>query len=69
MSSVKDAMKSSVPSNTNRTVETQGNTNTVTEIKHDKTTINQQVENSTETKSPSSNNIGKLGHGDSRRKD
>ncbi|MDK7332828.1 hypothetical protein QP502_12245, partial [Lactobacillus crispatus] len=46
MSSVKDAMKSSVPSNTNRTVETQGNTNTVTEIKHDKTTINQQVENS-----------------------
>ena len=69
MSSVKDAMKSSVPSNTNRTVETQGNTNTVTEIKHDKTTINQQVENSTETKSPSSTNIGKLGHGDSRRKD
>lgn len=69
MSSVNDAMKSSVPSNTNRTVETQGNTNTVTEIKHDKTTINQQVENSTETKSPSSTNIGKLGHGDSRRKD
>lgn len=69
MSSVKDAMKSSVPSNTNRTVETQGNTNTVTEIKHDKTTINQQVENSTETKSPSSTNVGKLGHGDSRRKD
>lgn len=69
MSSVNDAMKSSVPSNTNRTVETQGNTNTVTEIKHDKTTINQQVENSTETKSPSSTNVGKLGHGDSRRKD
>ena len=69
MSSVKDAMKSSVPSNTNRTVETQGNTNTGTEIKHDKTTINQQVENSTETKSPSSTNVGKLGHGDSRRKD
>lgn len=69
MSSVKDAMKSSVPSNTNRTVETQGNANTVTEIKHDKTTINQQVENSTETKSPSSTNVGKLGHGDSRRKD
>ncbi|WP_240397709.1 pLS20_p028 family conjugation system transmembrane protein [Lactobacillus crispatus] len=69
MSSVNDAMKSSVPSNTNRTVETQGNTNTVTEIKHDKTTINQQVENSAETKSPSSTNIGKLGHGDSRRKD
>lgn len=69
MSSVNDAMKISVPSNTNRTVETQGNTNTVTEIKHDKTTINQQVENSTETKSPSSTNVGKLGHGDSRRKD
>lgn len=69
MSSVNDAMKSSVPSNTNRTVETQGNTNTVTEIKHDKTTINQQVENSTETKSPSSTNVDKLGHGDSRRKD
>lgn len=71
MSSVNDVMKSSssVPTNSHKTIETQGSHNTVDEIKHNTTTINQQVENSTDTKSTNSNNANSLGHGDSRRKD
>lgn len=69
MGSVSDAMDNRAPSSSHRTIETQGNNSTVTEVKHNKTTINHQVENSTETKSTSSNNVNNLGHGDSKRKD